>query len=294
MAKARAILGRIHAVKNIAKITNTMQLIAQARFKVAHDRAVAARPYTDRLGALIADLTEAVSDFHHPLLEVREAKTAVVLAIASNRGLCGGYNSGVARALQGLRTELEARGLEQEIQVAGRKLVGWLKYQQVPMTRTITNLDDRPTFAQIDEIAGPLLSRYIAGEVDEVHVVYTKFHSSSRQKAVAERVLPLGRLEGEAEQTGAGASGIERDYIYSPDPESILSDLLPRRVLLHVFQAFLDAAVSEQTARMIAMRVATDNAYDVISDLTRVYNRSRQAQITTELSEIMGGAMALQ
>lgn len=291
MAKARAILKRIGAVKNIAKITNTMQMIATARFKRAFDRAVAARPYTDRLTRLIENLTEAAGDYTHPLLESRDAKKVAVLAIASNRGLCGGYNSHVARALARLRRELGEREVEVELHVAGKKLISGLRFQGVPMANTISHIDDKVRFDEVNELATPLIERFQSGDLDELHVVYTKFLSSARQQSCCEQVLPLTR-EDAAEESQKTSWG--RETIFSPDPETILDDLLPRSVRLHVFQAFLDAAVSEQTARRVAMKVATDNAHDVIVELTRTYNRSRQAQITTELSEIMGGAAALE
>jgi len=294
MAKARAILKRIGAVRNIAKITNTMQMIATARFKRAFDRAVAARPYTDRLVKLIEELTQAAGDYTHPLLQTRDAKRVAVLAIASNRGLCGGYNSHVSRALARLRKELAEREVDVELHVAGKKLISGLRFQGVEMASTISHLDDKVRFDEVDEIATPLIERFQSGDLDELHVVYTKFLSSARQQACAEKVLPLTPKAAGADVAGAPQSSWGRQTIFSPDPETILDELLPRSVRLHVFQAFLDAAVSEQTARRVAMKVATDNALDVIVELTRTYNRSRQAQITTELSEIMGGAAALE
>jgi F-type H+-transporting ATPase subunit gamma len=291
MAKPRAILKHVNAIKGIAKITKTMELIARARFKTAFDRAVAARPYTDRLGRLLAELRGAAGEaFRHPLLEVRPARAAVVFAVASNRGLCGGYNGGVGRELVRLVGELRERGVAFELLVSGKRLGTWLRYQSVAVDRLVTHLDDRPSFAAVDALVSPVLERFAAGTVDEVHVVYTKFLSASQQRSVSERVLPL---DAPAAAEG-GAEGVGRDWIFSPDPASILADLLPRRVRLHVFQAFLDAAASEQTARMVAMKAATDNAEDLITELTRKYNRSRQSQITTELNEIMGGAAALE
>ena len=285
MAKPRAILKRRKAVQNFAKITKTMQMIATARFKKSFDRAVAARPYTDRLKGLIADIAAAAEGFTHPLLERRTAKRAAVLAIASNRGLCGGYNGNVARRLAAFRAEARARGVEIEVHASGKKLGAVLRFQKVATAALHKEFDDRPAFERVDALATAFLTRYAAGEIDELHVVYTKFESASRQRAVSEKVLPL-------EPPAAGRD--PPDYIFSPDAKTILADLLPRSVRLHVFQAFLDAAVSEQTARMVAMKAATDNARDMIKDLTRLYNRSRQTLITTELSEIMGGAAALE
>lgn len=297
MAKPRAILKRAQAVKNIAKITKTMQMIATAKFKRAHDRAVAARPYTDRLQHIIGELSAAAGSFTHPLLERHgETKRVALIGVSSNRGLCGGYNTNVGRELVRLRRELEARGVEVEIHACGKKLGSMLRYQGVPVKALHTHFEDRPTFAEAEALVGPLMERFGTGDLDEIHVVYTKFLSAARQTAVNEMVLPLTPLaaaEEEEEDEAPSTPKAERDYIYAPDPETILSDILPRSVRLHAFQAFLDAAVSEQTARMIAMKSATDNAMDMIKNLTMAYNRSRQAQITTELSEIMGGAAAL-
>jgi F-type H+-transporting ATPase subunit gamma len=285
MAKPRAILKRRKAVSNIAKITRTMQLIATAKFKRAMDRAVAARPYTDRLTRLIGELSAAAGDFRHPLLDAREPKRAALLALASNRGLCGGYNSNITRQVGHARRALQKRELPFELIICGKKLASQLTFQGVPIDQRHVEFEDRPTFEQVDAVASPLLQRYIAGELDEVHIVYTKFETASRQSAVVERVLPLEKpVAGEA----------TREYEYHPDAATILSDLLPRSVRLHVFQAFLDAAVSEQVARMVAMKSATDNASDMIRDLTMRYNRSRQTLITTELSEIIGGTAALE
>lgn len=289
MAKPRAILKRTKSVRNIAKITKTMQMIATAKFKRAHDRAVAARPYTDKLTALIGDLAEAAGgDFEHPLLEKRPARRAVLVGITSNRGLCGGYNSGVGRLVTQTRRDLLERGLEVELVASGKRLATMMRYAKTPVDRLVTHIEDKPTFGEVDELATDYLERYEQGQVDEVHVVYTKFLSAARQRPVAEQILPL------EPPTAAEADGVSRQYIFHPGAEEILSDLLPRSVRLHLFQAFLDAAVSEQTARMVAMKAATDNALDMIKELTRRYNRSRQTLITTELSEIVGGAAAIE
>ncbi len=284
MPKPRAILKRRKAVQNIAKITKTMQMIATARFKKAFDRAVAARPYTDRLTDLVAQLSAAAgSTFQHPLLASREPKRVVLIAVASNRGLCGGYNSGIVRqTVAAWRSALSARR-EVRVVVSGRKLASALRFQKVPTEKVLTHFEDKPTFAQVAEVATPLMDAYARGEVDELRIAYTKFESSSRQRAVVERVLPF--------EIPAAAA---RDFLFDPDATTILADLIPRTVRLRLFQAFLDAAVSEQVARMTAMKSATDNAHDMIKALGRLYNRSRQSQITTELTEIMGGASALE
>jgi F-type H+-transporting ATPase subunit gamma len=273
-------------VQNIAKITKTMQMIATARFKKSFDRAVAARPYTDKLVALVANLSAAAGELKHPLLEKREPKKVALIAMASNRGLCGGYNSGIVRLTVAARREAVAAGREIKLYAAGRKLASALRFQQMPADIVWTHFEDKPTFVQVNEVASPLLDAYAKGELDEVLVAYTKFESSSRQKAIVERILPF--------EVPTAATGTTHDWIFEPDAKTILTDLIPRTVRLRVFQAFLDAAVSEQVARMTAMKAATDNAQDMIKALGRLFNRSRQSQITTELTEIMGGAAALE
>ncbi len=286
MAKPRAILKRRKAVQNIAKITKTMQMIATAKFKRAFDRAVAARPYTDRIAALVADLSAAAGEFRHPLLDVREPRRVVVLGIASNRGLCGGYNSGIVRQTVALWREAKTAGRHLALIAAGKKIAAALRFQGATLQAVHVQFEDKPTFAQVEEVARPLIDDYARGEIDEIRVVYTKFESASRQRPVTERLLPF--------EVPAASAGASRDWIYDPDAKTILSDVIPRAVRLRFFQAFLDAAVSEQVARMTAMKAATDNAQDMIKALGRTYNRSRQSQITTELSEIMGGAAALE
>lgn len=287
MAKPRAILKRKKAVQNTAKITKTMQMIATAKFKRAADRAAAARPYTDQLTSLIAELSGAAGSFDHPLLDAREPKNIAVVALSSNRGLCGGYNSNIVRATNRFRAETAERGLPLQLHVAGKKLAIALRFQGIEPNAVYTQFEDKPRFADVNEIASRLMAEYEAGEIDELYVIYTKFLSTARQRAVVEKVLPL-------EPEVADEEASDRDYIYHPDATTILSDLLPRSVRLHVFQAFLDAAVSEQVSRMIAMTAATDAAKEMIRDLTMLYNRSRQTLITTELSEIIGGAAALE
>jgi F-type H+-transporting ATPase subunit gamma len=293
MAKPRAILKRTKSVRNIAKITKTMQMIATAKFKRAHDRAVAARPYTDKLTRLIGDLAAAAgADFEHPLLVKRPSpKRAALLVVSSNRGLCGGYNTNVSKMARQAHADLGERGLERTLIACGKRAAGMLRYKKIVPDSVHTHIEDKPTYNQVDALATPYIDQYESGAIDELHVVYTKFHSAARQSAVVEQVLPL---EPPAVAEGEGEGESSHWYTFHPSAERILSDLLPRSVRLHLFQAFLDAAVSEQTARMVAMKSATDNAVEMIRELTRVYNRSRQTQITTELSEIIGGAAALE
>lgn len=291
MAKPRAILKRRKSIQNIAKITKTMQMIARAKFKKTFDRAVAARPYTDRLTSLVAELARAAgAGFTHPLLEPREGNRAALIAIASNRGLCGGYNSGVARVTVEALAKAKASGREVELVVAGRRLSSYLRSAGHAVGKTHTVFDDKPTLADVEGAVSSIIEAYASGRVAEVFVAYTRFESASRQFPVVERVLPFPVPEAGAGEKGAAG----RDWIFDPSPEAILTDLIPRAVRLKFFQSFLDASVAEQVARMTAMTAATDNADEMIVNLGRTFNRSRQAQITTELSEIMGGAAALE
>ena len=298
MAKPRAILKRIEAVRNIAKITNTMQMIATARFKKAFDRAVAARPYTDRLGRLIEELTAAAGDYTHPLLQSagREARRRArhreqprsLRRLQLQRG---------ARALARLapRSLHERERPRSSCTSRARSSSAGSASRASRSASTLTHIDDkvRVRRGRRDRHAAHRRASR-RGELDELHVVYTKFLSVGAPAGRAPSRCCRSPPEAAGGRRGAAEGDLGTQTIFSPDPETILADLLPRSVRLHVFQAFLDAAVSEQTARMVAMKVATDNAHDVIVDLTRTYNRSRQAQITTELSEIMGGAAALE
>src|SRR5262245_45829276 len=184
MPKPRAILKRRKAIQNIAKITKTMQMISTAKFKRAFSRAVAARPYTDRLSALVADLSAEAGDVRHPLLEVREPRRVVLLAIASNRGLCGGYNVNILRLALADRREAMEAGREVRLLASGKKLSTALRFAGTPPAQSFTQMDDKPTFAGVEAVVGPIVSAYESGEVDEVRVVYTRFESSARQHAV--------------------------------------------------------------------------------------------------------------
>jgi F-type H+-transporting ATPase subunit gamma len=295
MAKARAIIKRRKAVKNIAKITKTMNMIATARFKKAFDRAVAARPYTDKLKELLNELASAGLTYTHPLLEKHEpAKKTTVLVITGNRGLCGGYNAAILREANALlRAEQEA-GREATLDVAGKRGVNFFKFSRRPYRRTYFQFEDKPRYEEVEPIAKGLIEAYTAGETDRVFVVYMKFLSAGRQRATAVQLLPLETTPPAAgAATPAGKARAAVDYLFFPDAAGLLDELIPQSLKVSLFQGFLDAAVSEQVARMIAMKAATDNANDMIRALTMRYNRARQSQITTELSEIMGGAAAV-
>ncbi len=295
MAKARAVLKRLKAVKNIRKITRTMELIATARFKKAMDRATEAAAYTSKIAELASDLAQSATDFSHPLMEVREQrKTGVLLVLTSNRGLCGGYNSGVLKlALQKMR-EAQAHNQKLFLEVSGKRGLNFLRFQNAKADQSYTNFEDKPGFDEVDAIASRFIQMYVNREIDWVDVAYVKFQSASKQTATVETLLPLAKPAVDAGQGKPGA-GHETaiQYEFLPSAGEILEEILPAAFKARLFKCFLDAAVSEQIFRMVAMKGATENAGDMISNLSRVYNRARQSQITSELSEIIGGAEAL-
>jgi F-type H+-transporting ATPase subunit gamma len=298
MAKARAVLKRLKAVRNIRKITRTMELIATARFKKAMDRATEAAAFTAKIAELAADLTQSTTELRHPLMEVREPRqTGVLLVLTSNRGLCGGYNSGVLKQAQQKIREAQAQNQKLILEVSGKRGLNFLRFQQLKADRSYTNFEDKPRFDEVDPIASRLIQMYVNREIDWVDVAYVKFLSASRQTATVETLLPLATPAPEVRQGKPGETHEKAaapiQYEFLPSAREILEEILPAAFKVRLFKCFLDAGVSEQIFRMVAMKGATENASDMISNLSRIYNRARQAQITSELSEIIGGAEAL-
>jgi len=295
MATTREIVKRRKSVTNIHKITKTMEMIATARFKKAFDRAVGAKPYTQKISELAGALASGDEKVEHPLLRVNEgSQRTVVLVLTSNRGLCGGYNSNINRlALQHIE-ELKGNGQEIDLRVSGKKGQQALRYKGYRANVNYTQFDDKTTYAMVEELANEFIDWYSRREIDAVRVVYTRFISSARHTAEVLHLLPLSRLEGEPQpgKKGAEETGIEFFEFY-PSAREILQELIPTTVRTRLFQCFTDAIVSEQVARMSAMKAATDNAEQMIGALTRQYNRARQSQITGELLDILGGAEAI-
>tara|TARA_R110002095_G_scaffold8911_1_gene14377 strand:- start:5926 stop:6804 length:879 start_codon:yes stop_codon:yes gene_type:complete len=292
MAKARAIVKRLKAVKNIRKITRTMELIATARFKKAMDRASEAAAYTKKISELVADLSQANLEFHHPLLEKHETeKNSVLLVLTSNRGLCGGYNSGVLKAALKRYQELTAGGQNVRLEVSGKRGISFLKFQGIAASQTYTHFEDRPTFEEVDELASRYITEYVEGKIDRLDVAYTEFISASRQQPAVHSLLPISALESSVDAT---ATAQKYDYEFLPSAQEILEEIVPTAFKARLFKSFLDAAVSEQIARMVAMKGATENANEMVGSLSAQYNRARQSQITSEILEIIGGAAALE
>jgi F-type H+-transporting ATPase subunit gamma len=293
MANRRVLVKRRQAVRNIHKITRTMQMIANARFQAAYKRSVASKPYIEKLAKLVEDLVRATQELDHPLMrEPAEGGACLLLVITSTRGLCGGYNGNVLRTAGEHLRSLEQMGRRVELHMVGRKGVAYLKFAGWKMASEITNIGEAPRFEQIEPLANEMMERFTKGEIRSVDVAYMKFVSTGKQIPVVERLLPLSGLEPQG-GVEAAAGEVEVQYEFSPDPTELLNELLPATVRIELFHAFSDAVVSEQVARMVAMTAATDAAEDIIKRLTQQYNRARQTAITMELLDIVGGANAL-
>lgn len=290
---ARVIKKRIKSVGSTRKITRTMELVSTAKAKRAQDRIRAAQPYALALSDLITSATRGTADpaSLHPLCAAREVKTVVLFVVTANRGLCGGYNGNVFRLGLETRAKLVAEGKTVEMVTIGKKGAGYAEFQRIPMAQKIVTIDDRPTFQQAQEIISPWTERFLSGAVDRILVCATHYASASRQFPRVEQLLPVA-----LDTDGAGKAADARtdpDFLWDPPPETLLGDLVPIAVKTNFLRILMEAAVSEQIARRIAMKSATENAGDFIKDLTRKYNRSRQTQITQQIAEIVGGAEAI-
>lgn len=292
MAKTRALVKRRKAIRNIRKITRTMELIATARFKKALDRAVEAAAYTKKIAELAADLSASATNVKHPLLEKHDPiKNSVLLVITSNRGLCGGYNGSILRVASARVREIQQEGVTLHLELSGKRAIAYYRYQGVAAEQTFTQFEDKPAFDEVDAIADRYIHAYINGKIDRVEVAYMKFISAARQEPVVETLLPLSALKEETKEPTAKKQQVEYEFL--PDAQGILQEILPESFKVRLFKCFLDAAVSEQIARRVAMKAATENAGDMIKSISRQYNRARQAQITKEIAEVIGGAEAL-
>jgi F-type H+-transporting ATPase subunit gamma len=295
MAKTRAIVKRRKAIRNIRKITRTMELIATARFRKSLDRAVQAEAFTRKITELAADLSASATDVSHPLLEQHEqVKNRLLLVLSSNRGLCGGYNASILREANASIREARSAGVGLHLELSGKRAITYFRFQKVAADKTYTHFEDKPRFEEVDELANRYIAMYSRHELDRVDVCYMKFLNAARQVPTVETLLPLSS---QAATTGGEAARKAQqpvEYEFLPSARDILQEILPVAFKVRLFKCFLDAAVSEQIARRVAMKAATENAGDMIKMLTRQYNRARQAQITKEIAEVIGGAAALE
>jgi len=290
MAKARAIVKRRRAVQNIRKITQTMQLIATARYQRCLQRATAGKPYAEKIAEMIQALA-GLESVAHPLLTVNAGvPQSMLLIITSNRGLCGAYNAALLRAAMEHRRQLAEHGISPVLEVVGKKGVGYLRFLGLPVARSITDVEDRIALSRVAEMADRYMQAYEQRQVARVDVAYTRFHSVGVQRPQVVQLLPI---EPPREEEPEPRRRVRPEFEFSPPPAVLLGRLIPEAVRVRLYQYFNEAIVSEQVARMVAMKAATDAAGDMIKYLTRQYNRARQTQITLELADIVGGAEAV-
>lgn len=290
MAKARELKRRIRSVESTRKITKTMEMVSTSKLKRAQDRVVAARPYALALAEVIADLyapefAERFALLRQPGETIRRV---AVLLVTSNRGLCGAFNANLIREARRRIADLEGRGAVVDLHLVGKKGITYFRFSKRAIASQRNDIGDKPTAAHAAEVVAALMAQFEAGTLDAVDVVYAKFNSAVSTPPTAQRILPV------APPSGGSAVRQSANYILKPSAEAILADLLPLYVRNQVYRALVETAAAEHGARRTAMKNATDNAGEMLDILRRTYNRARQAQITQELAEIVGGAEALQ
>jgi len=285
MAKGRELKSRIKSVEGTRKITRTMEMVSTSKLKRAQDRVVAARPYARALADVIADLYSPALAEQFPLLrQPASVKRAAVLLITSNRGLAGAFNANLIRQARQLLAKLAGESVDTELHIVGRKGLGYFRYVGAPIASSRIDIGDRPRAEHAAELVDGLMRDFVSGRLDAVYVVYAKYNSPLSTPPTIDRILPV---------TPPERKGPARDYLLFPNAQAILTQLLPLYVRNAVYRALVETAAGEQGARRTAMKNATDNAGEMLNVLRRTYNRARQAQITQEIAEIVGGAEAL-
>jgi F-type H+-transporting ATPase subunit gamma len=294
-AQIRELRQRIRTVNSTKKITKAYELIATSRLAKAQTRVAASRPYADEITNVLSALAEASANLDHPLLTVRKnPKRAAVLVVTSDKGMCGGYNANVLKAAEQLIELLKSEGKEPVLYATGRKAIGYYNFRRREVTASWSGFSQTPHYVNAVEAGDALVQAFLEGTengaqgVDEIHVVYTEFKSMLSQTPTARRIAPM-----DVEYTGETPKGPRAVYDFEPSAEALLGAMLPKYVKTRLFSAMLEAAASESAARRTAMKAATDNATELVRNLSRAANSARQAQITQEISEIVGGASAL-
>ena len=288
MAVGKEIRGKIHSVENTKKITKAMEMVAASKMRKAQDRMRAARPYSDKIRNIAAHLSQANPEYVHPFMKANDAKAAGMIVVTTDKGLCGGMNTNVLRAITTKLRELQGAGVDVQAVAIGNKGLGFLNRIGANVVSHATGLGDTP---HLDKLIGPvkvLLDAYAQGKINAVYLCYTKFINTMKQESMVEQLLPLSSA-----QLEAGKDAHSWDYLYEPDAQSVIDELLLRYVESLIYQSVAENMASEKSARMVAMKAATDNAGNVIAELKLVYNKTRQAAITKELSEIVAGAAAV-
>ena len=292
MAVGKEIRGKIKSVENTKKITKAMEMVAASKMRKAQDRMRAARPYAEKVRNIAAHLGEANPEYVHPFMRSNDVKKAGLIVVTTDKGLCGGMNTNVLRAVTAKLRELQGEGVQTETVAIGNKGLGFLTRVGAKVVSQATQLGDTP---HLEKLIGPvkvLLDQYEKGELNAVYIAYTRFINTMKQESVIEQLLPLSAEQMQQETRDSGKQH-SWDYLYEPDAQSVIDDLLVRYVEALAYQAVAENMASEQSARMVAMKAATDNAGNVINELKLVYNKTRQAAITKELSEIVAGAAAV-
>ncbi|MCL2346423.1 MAG: F0F1 ATP synthase subunit gamma [Desulfobulbus sp.] len=286
MPSGKEIRNKIKSVENTRKITKAMEMVAASKMRKAQDRMRAARPYGEKIRRVAAHLSHALTEYKHPFLVKRDVKTAGLILVTSDKGLCGGLNSNILRLVVGKLKEFEAQGKTFQATCIGNKGLGFMQRAGAKVVSQVTALGDTP---RLEKLIGPVkvqLDAYMNGEIDALYIGYTRFINTMKQEPVFEQLLPLS-------DDAVGSRQTRWDYVYEPDAKTVIDELLLRYVEALIYQAVAENMASEQSARMVAMKSASDNAKNVIGELKLVYNKARQAAITKELSEIVGGAAAV-
>lgn len=285
----RQIRRRLKSVEKIRQITRAMELVATSKIKKAEDRISAARPYAQKMVEIIQNLSSQAGILQHPLLMTHDPiQKSVILVLTSNRGLCGSFNTNVIRRAEELYREEKAAGRDVSFLTVGKKGTGYFTYRGFPVLESFTDISDSPQYEDAQMLAGKLMDMYIAGEADMVYIIFNHFRSVTEQRPVTFTLFPL-----ESPETGEENAGPATEYLFEPDPEVLAATLLPTYAEVVTYRTLLESTASELGARRTAMKNATDNSNEMISNLTLIYNRARQAQITQELAEISGAVEAL-
>ncbi|MGY6163018.1 F0F1 ATP synthase subunit gamma [Paraburkholderia strydomiana] len=294
MAGMKEIRGKIKSVQNTRKITKAMEMVAASKMRRAQERMRAARPYADKVRDIAAHMSRANPEYRHPFMVSNEgAKTAGIILVTTDKGLCGGMNTNVLRAALQKFKELEGKGKTIEATAIGTKGLGFLNRLRAKVVSNVVHLGDTPHLEKLIGAVKVQLDLYSEGKVSAVYLAYTRFVNTMKQEPVIEQLLPLAADQFERKDEQSATPTTQWDYIYEPDAQAVVDELLVRYVEALVYQAVAENMASEQSARMVAMKAASDNAKTVINELQLVYNKSRQAAITKELSEIVGGAAAV-
>lgn len=292
MANLRDIKKRITSVQSTRQITRTMEMVSTAKIKRAQERIESARPYALAMMELLGNVTRYAKGAAHPLLAERDVRSrVVVIPVTSDRGLAGAFNSSILRMTDDYLRDLTAEGAKVDIIAVGKKAAAYFMYRGIQPIAVYRDISDKPTFADAKAIANQVIRGYSEGEIDEVVVIFNRFVNVAEQSPELHRLLPIAAT---VLDEAADKSDVSAEYVFEPDAEEVLGNLLPTYIEALIFRSLMESAASEHGARRKAMKSATDNASEMITTLSRVYNRARQAAITTEISEIIGGAAALE